>query len=573
MALSQFGGRPGSGGSGSAGAGKEIGEMVLVPSSFTSTDFAEAGQSITSAALPSLYSALKPNATGVSNLIPHPTPVTTSASTATYDRPCTTFIRGSETFLVMYNGRIVKTTDGLTYTDVGYLPLSGAIERSAFAAENNSRQYMNVVGGTFGSTSVVIALSYGKAIAFKSTDAVNWTKFTDAQLDAVSIANSNAKASITANSQVGINVWFGNGKAIIVGGAAKKIIASSNGTTWTDVTGTVPTTSFTGASQIACHADSQSLTVCIPPTVYTSVDNGANWKSAAIPYVNGTAPNAFTNFMRFQGNLYIGAYNASSVIGFYRTTDLGTTWTYPGGSSVSGTTVSTYQRVLVNDNDTIMRLYSFGSNRAYSTTDGAAWSLSTAVSTPTFTPLALFITANNRVGGTDGAGKTVISTDSINTATAPTLIQGPTLLLKTSNPPIGTIAQHGGIFIGLFESATLTTEIVVGNATSMQIVNLPVADQWVGVCWHSKAQRFYLTGKNSTGAYTSTNGLTWTALTVGVELPGSVANTFPVNGTDYVIFVPRVTSNTASVYGVVYDDGSIIYTNGGSNYSGSLYSL
>lgn len=569
MALSQFGGRPGSGSSGGTGAGKEIGELVLVPSSFTSGDFAEAGQTVTAASLPSLYNALKPNATGVSNLIPHPTPVTTAASTSQYERASTSFNRGSETFLVMLGGRIVKTTDGLTYTEVGSLPLTGSLEKSAFGAENNSRQYMNIVAGTFGSTSVVIALAYGKAIAFKTTNGTTWTKFTDAQLDAVSIANSNAKASITANSQIGVNVWFGNGKAIIVGGAAKKIIASSNGTTWTDVTGTVPTTSFTGASQISCHADSQSLTVCIPPTVYTSVDNGANWKSANIPYVNGTAPNAFTNFMRFQGNLYIGAYNASSVIGFYRTTDLGTTWTYPGGSSVSGTTVSTYQRVLINDNDTIMRLYSFGSNRAYSTTDGVAWSLSTAVSTPSFTPLSMFILANNRLGATDGTGKTIVSTDSINTATAPTLVQGPSLLIKTSNPPIGTIAQHGGIFVGLFESTALTTEVVVGNASTMQIVNLPVADQWVGVCWHSKAQRFYLTGKNTTGAFTSVDGLTWTALTLGVEIPTSVANTFPVNGTDYVVFVPRASSNTASVYGIVYDDGSIVYTNGKSNYTGS----
>lgn len=570
MALSQFGGRPGSGsGSGSAGAGKEVGELVLVPSSFTSTDFAEAGQTVSSATLPALYSTLKPNATGVSNLIPHPTPVTTSASTATYERGVASYIRGSETFLIMLGGRIVKTTDGLTYTEAGSLPLANSVEKSAFGAENNGRQYQNVIAGTIGSTSVAIALGYGRAIAYKTTNGTTWTKFTDAQLDAVAIATSNAKASLTANSVIGNNVWFGNGKAIIVGGAAKKIIASSDGVTWTDVTGTVPTSSFTGASAINCHADSQSLTVCIPPTVYTSVDNGANWKSATIPYVNGTAPNAFTNFMRFRGNLYVGAYNASSVIGFYRTTDLGTSWVYTNGSSVSGTTVSTYQRILLNDNDAIMRLYSFQSNRAYSTTDGSSWNLSTTVTAAPFTPLSMFVLANNRVAGTDGLGKTVVSTDSINSTTAPTLVQGQTLLLKTSNPPIGTIAQHGGIFVGLFESTALTTEIVVGNASTMQIVNLPVADQWVGVCWHSKAQRFYLTGKNTTGAFTSVDGLTWTALTVGTELPGTVANTFPVNGTDYVVFVPRASTNTASVYGIVFDDGVIVYTNGKSNYTGS----
>lgn len=559
MALSQFGGRPGA--SSGGGAGKEVGELVLVPASFTSADFVEAGQTVTAAALPTLYNSLVANATGVATMAPHPTTLT-SGSIVSNSRVVGSFIRGSETHLIIAGGRVVKSTDGITWVEASTIPLSAAFEKSAFAQDGQVRQYQNVVAGTVGATSVAIAMSYGKAIAYKTTDGVNWTKFSDAQLDAAAFINSGTiKGYVTQPTTAGRNFWFSATKAIMVVPGAKKVLASDDGLVWRDVTGTIPTTSFVQATALPVHADSQSLTVCIAPIVYTSVDNGTTWKSATIPYVNGTTPNAFTNFCRFLGNLYIGAYNASSVCGFYRTTDLGTTYVYTNGSSVSGTTVSTYNTAMYTDGTT-MRINSFGANRTYSTVDGTAWTLSTA---QTVAPISnqtgfWYFTAQNRFGCADNTGLTMISTDSINSGTAPTVLPGGSLQVKVVNPPVVEYAKKGNMFVGLFASTVTTTDIVVGTATSMQTVTMPIADRWVGVCYHKKANRFFVTGFTSANVYTSVDGLTWTTLVNGVDLPQSAANTYPVAGGDAVVFVPR--SNAVPLVGLVFDDGSMSYVSG-----------
>lgn len=565
MALSQFGGRPGSGSGTGSGAGKEVGELVLVPSSFTSTDFAEAGQAVSSAALPTLYNSLASNATSVATLSPHPATYT-SASIVTNARSVASFIRGSETHVIIGGGRIVKTTDGITWTEASALPLTATFEKTAFAADGSVRQYQNVVAGTVGNTSVAIAMSFGKAIAYKTTDGVNWSKFTDAQLDAAAFLNSGTiKGYINAGATLGRNVSFSATKGLMVVPGAKKILATDDGLVWRDVTGTIPTTSFVQATALPVHADSQSLTVFIAPIMYTSVDNGVTWKSATITYLNGTTPTAFTNITRFLGNLYIGGYNGSSVIGFYRTTDLGTTWVGTGGSSVSGSTVSTFNTAMYSDGTTL-RVNAFGANRTYSTTDGAAWTLSTSQTAAPFSNQTgiWFLTAQNRMVCTDSTGQTMISTDSINSTIAPTVLLGGTLQLKTPNPPIVEFAKKGTMFVGTFGSGVTTTDIVVGTATSIQTVTMPVADKWIGICYHPKVNKFFLTGFTSANAYTSTDGLTWTALVNGVDLPQSAANTVPVAGGDCVTFVPRVTASTAATYGLIFDDLSMIYVVGNS---------
>lgn len=518
MALSQFGGRPGSGsGSGSAADGKEVGEVFLVPNTFASTDVVEAGSTVTAASQPTLFPKLVDGGA--------------VAGFAKYDFPMSDLIIGSrfnqgivhqgEWFALTVDGKVGSTADGVNWTSRG-TPISTSTLPDSFlwpqpstpnpAARGTAMMY------SLGTRLVVINTMVKFVVgAYTDNKGATWTSFSDTTMNTVFAANLPGTLPMT--------IFGGVGYAIMVDLVSKKIYRSTTGiSNWTDVTPVITFPTTPSLNKPASYADATSAVWWFGNTMVASADAGVTWTASTLAATT-SAQYGLVSLIKWNGAMYCaGTYNG--VGSFYKNTDMGSVYTASGTLASGMPSGSLYIGA-----DGNMGVYG-ASGQFVTTTTGAAWTLVGVAS-----PIASSIMFSLYPSGA-GYGVSAVSTtygvirnttdhavtwvtpnkpayigtpggmmyvDSATNDSGLTVIVGAPYVNSGSERP----STHDTNLSGNFY-ATTKTYYYGSFEAGWTVGQMPTADVWAGITWNKYAGIFIATALNTNGIFTSPDGINWT---------------------------------------------------------------
>lgn len=565
MALSQFGGRPGSG-SGTASAGKEIGEVFLVPQTYNSADVVDAGETIVNADYPLLYPKLV-NGSVTNNFVTRTWPLSDGAITNV--RVAASAHHNGATYIVTWDGKVASSQDGNTWTAHGAVasPTDTTFPLMwSNVITNKQTQKPFVFMYSTGTRLVIINYNCRYCAGFYTDDnGGTWTAFSDATINTV------LTVSTTAIGMMGTS----NGGAVLVDVISKKIYRSANGITgWTD-TGAgsqIPTSTATPVM----YSDASTSYFWVANTSFVSTDGGSAWNVSTF-----TAAAAPSSIVRWNSALYCILYS-STTQPIYKSVDNGVTWTASGTVVTSSSAWS----VLVPGSDGNIGAVSL--SNCYKSTDGAVWT-NTSPNIPVLNTLynvEPFLVKNAGVGYTacfpSLCGAAVRTTSGL--YGAPWTIANPIwftgidipgiwamdFATSTSgvtvipcNPPTQETARSTGQVRGNFLNtlyAAHSNVAYVGNwTTGFQVVTLPVADVWHGITYNAAAGLFILTGATTDAVYTSADGITWNTIALG-SLPQSAKLLTPRTAGPITYFIPYAAATVALMMFIVRPDGTSYYT-------------
>ena len=566
MALSQFGGRPGSG-SGSATAGKEIGEVFLVPQTFVSSDVVDAGETIVNNDYPLLYPKLV-NGAVTNNFITQNWPLSDGAITNV--RIAASAHHNGATYIVTWDGKVASSQDGNSWTARGKV---ASPSDSTFpllwstAISSVTTQKPNVFMYSTGPRLVIINYNARYCAGFYTDDnGSTWIPFNDVTI------NNVLTVTTTALNFIGTTT----GAAVLVDIISKKIYRSANGTTgWVDVTGAAVIPTSTAAPSV--YFDASIVWFWIANTAFTSLDGGLTFTSST--FTAAAAPNSI---VRWNSALYCILYSAAAQP-IYKSVDNGVTWTASG----TVTTTSGAWSVLVPGSDGNIGAVSL--TNCYKSTDGAAWTTTSPtviVNNYATSYGAGFLVKNAGTGytavfptsaggnvrttsGSYGAPWTVanpiwftgLDIPGIWATDSATSTSGVTVL--PCNPCIreggrGSGGQTHTAFLNTNESMQSNVAYVGSWDTGFQAVTLPVMDIWHGITYNAAAGLFILTGSLTDAVYTSPDGITWTTIALG-SLPQSAKLCTPRTAGPVTYFIPYATGTLAMMMFVARPDGSTYF--------------
>lgn len=565
MALSQFGGRPGSG-SGTASAGKEIGEVFLVPQTYNSADVVDAGETIVNADYPLLYPKLV-NGSVTNNFVTRTWPLSDGAITNV--RVAASAHHNGATYIVTWDGKVASSQDGNTWTARGVVATPSdpnfALMWSNVISNKQTQKPLVFMYST-GTRLVIVNYNCRYCAGFYTDDnGGTWTAFSDATINTV------LTVSTTAIGMMGTS----NGAAVMVDIISKKIYRSANGITgWTDVTGAAVIPASTATPSM--YSDASTTWFWIGNTAFTSLDGGLTFTSSAF-----SAAAAPSSIVRWNSALYCILYS-STTQPIYKSVDNGATWTASGTVVTSSSAWS----VLVPGSDGNIGAVSL--SNCYKSTDGATWT-STGATVPVLNTLynyEAFLIKNAGVGytasfpslcgaavrttsGSYGAPWTIANPIwftgidipgiwAMDSATSPS---GVTVI--PCNPPTQETARGSGQAHGNFLNTLYVAHsnvAYVGNwTTGFQVATLPVADVWHGITYNAAAGLFILTGATTDAIYTSADGITWNTIALG-SLPQSAKLLTPRTAGPITYFLPYAAATVALMMFIVRPDGTSYYT-------------
>lgn len=565
MALSQFGGRPGSG-SGSASSGKEIGEVFLVPQTYNSADVVDAGETIVNADYPLLYPKLV-NGSVTNNFVTRTWPLSDGAITNV--RVAASAHHNGATYIVTWDGKVASSQDANTWTARGAVAAptdpNFALMWSSVITNKASQKPFVFMYST-GSRLVIINYNCRYCAGFYTdNNGGTWTAFSDTTINTV------LTVSTTAIGMMGTS----NGGAVMVDVVSKKIYRSANGITgWTDVTGSAVIPASTATPTM--YSDASTTWFWVGNTAFTSLDGGSTFTSSTF-----TAASAPSSIVRWNSALYCILYS-STTQPIYKSVDNGATWTASGTVVTSSSAWS----VLVPGSDGNIGAVSL--SNCYKSTDGATWT-STGALVPvlnTFYNYEAFLVKNAGVGytasfpslcgaavrntsGSYGAPWTIanpiwftgIDVPGIWAMDSATSTSGVTVI--PCNPPTQETARATGQvrsnFLNTLYIAHSNVAYVGNWTTGFQVVTLPVIDVWHGITYNAAAGLFILTGSTTDAIYTSADGITWNTIALG-SLPQSAKLLTPRTAGPITYFLPYAAATVALMMFIVRPDGSSYYT-------------
>lgn len=565
MALSQFGGRPGSGGTGSASSGKEIGEVFLVPQTYNSSDVVDAGETIINADYPLLYPKLV-NGSVTNNFVTRTWALSDGAITNV--RHAATAHHSGATYMVTWDGKVASTNDGSTWTARGVVASPSDANFNlmwspSIASATNTKPLVAMY--STGSRLVIINYNCRYCAGFYTDDdGVTWNTFNDATVNAVLAVSTSAIGFVGTA-----------GAAILVDVITKKIWRSTNGISgWTDVTGATVIPASTATPTM--YSDDSTTYFWVANTSFVSTNNGATWTSSAF---TAGAP---STIVRWNSTLYCLLYTGGAQP-CYKSTDNGTTWVANG----TITTTSGTWSLLVPGSDGNIGAVSL--TNVYKSTDGTVFTSTGGVSPVTggtTNHVFPFLVKNAGTGYTavfpGNSGGAVRTTSG--SYGAPWTIANPIWFTGVDIPGIWAVdsatntagttvipcvpwtaeggrgAQGHGTSLNVTYCAQTNVAYVGNWTTGFQVVTLPVVDVWHGITWNAAAGLFLLTGGLTDAVYTSPDGLTWTTVPLGGgNLPQSAKLCTPRTAGPVTYFIPYAAGTLNLMMFVVRPDGTSYY--------------
>lgn len=189
-----------------------------------------------------------------------------------------------------------------------------------------------------------------------------------------------------------------------------------------------------------------------------------------------------------------------------RSTD-GTTWT-AGGTLPANTSWSAMAFGRVNGFDTFVAIATGGTQGAYSTNTGQTWTSFTLPSSGTWSSVCFY--DGRFVAVRSGSNATAYSTDGVNWTAGGTL-PASTSWTDVSGGVVGTSTYYIAVASGGTASAYSTD----GGVTWSSMGALPASGDWRSVTFGNSS--FFTVMRGSTNAALSTNGTTWTAVTLPIS--------------------------------------------------------
>lgn len=559
MALSQFGGRPGSGSGSGTAASKEIGEVFLVPQTYNSADVVDAGETIVSNDYPLLFPKIT-NGSVSNNFSVREWPLSDGAMTNAKIAASTT--HGGVFYAVLYDGSVVSTLDANTWTPRGKLGQPGDASytylwnNQVSTGSGSSSLVPYVTMFSIGSRLVVINYNNRYCAGFYTdNNGTTWTPY----------SNDATINTILTNSITGWSVQGGPGYAIATDIVGKKIYRSTTGIGgWTDVTGSVTIPAATASWGIFIDA-----TVAIfwnTNVMFRSVDNGVTWSQAAFTPTSATP----SNIIRYLGNLYISTW-VSNVRTVYRSTDNGATFASAGTIAASATSAGTFYV----GQDGALGMASMNARSV----DGSTWVANTAniatfsggywtvqvIATPTGSITSSIAINGGTIRISSDYGVTYSVSNPLNngkvygihamdSATSPA---GVTVIPCT--PVLSSTGRSGVPHSSVAQSAACNIAYVGTWANGFTAVTLPASDYWMGVVWNSYTNMFYLTGRDTDAVYTSVDGTTWNVIPLG-SLTQSAKATTPRCIGSVMMLIPASQAAVALQMMVTRPDGTTFWT-------------
>ena len=206
----------------------------------------------------------------------------------------------------------------------------------------------------------------------------------------------------------------------------------------------------------------------------------------------------------FGNNTFVAARTSSNVTA--RSTN-GTDWTL-GGSLPFNTAWTGMAFGRVSGFDTFVIVASGSTNAAYSTDGGLTWSASTLPSSGTWTSVAFY--DGRFVAVRSGSNATAISTDGVNWIAGGALPSSNTWI-----DIVGGIVGTSTFWIAIASGGTTSAYSTDGGLTWISMGVLPASVDWRSVTYGNSS--FFCVARGSTTAAISTNGTTWSIITLPVN--------------------------------------------------------
>ncbi len=182
----------------------------------------------------------------------------------------------------------------------------------------------------------------------------------------------------------------------------------------------------------------------------------------------------------------------------------GIAWT-AGGSLPASATWTSIAFGRIGSSNIFVAIASGGTQAAYSTNAGSTWTTATLPSSGTWTSVCFF--DNRFVAVRSGSTASAYSTDGIN------WVAGGALSTTASwTDVVGGIIGTSTYFVTVASGGTLANYSVDGGVNWVATGVLPTSTDWRSVTFGNSS--FFAVGRGSSTAALSTNGITWTSVTL-----------------------------------------------------------